>query len=184
MRLADAVDKDPDKEGHALFRASVKGVKRLRQHTPPPRPSRVPPVPRKRQHVETPAPEDPCFHESVMETDIGDQPDFARPGLQHGAMRKLRRGQFTLEAKLDLHGMTAATAGRELGAFLVRNLAADARCVLIIHGKGLSTPDRPPVLKSRVNAWLRLHNDVIAFCSAQPRDGGTGALYVLLRKQR
>ncbi|MBK9130567.1 MAG: Smr/MutS family protein [Gammaproteobacteria bacterium] len=109
--------------------------------------------------------------------------DYTRPGLQHGVMRKLRRGQFPVDAELDLHGMTATIARRELYAFLERCRTAAARCVLIIHGKGLSTPDRRPVLKSGVNAWLRQRDDVLAFCSARPRDGGTGALYVLLRKQ-
>lgn len=175
--------KDPDKEDQALFRASVKGVKRLRQRTPPPQRSRVPPTPRKRPRDETRAPVDQYVPGSVIETEVDGELGYARAGLQHGVMRKLRRGQFPVDAEFDLHGLTAATARRELDAFLERCQAAAARCVLIIHGKGLSTPDRRPVLKSGVNAWLRQRDEVLAFCSARPRDGGTGALYVLLRKQ-
>jgi len=175
------VSKDQDKEDQALFRASVKGVRRLRQRTPPP--PRIPPAPRKRPRDATRAPVDPSVPEAAVGMELDGELGYARPGLQHGVMRKLRRGQFTVDAELDLHGMTAATARRELDAFLARCVTAAARCVLIIHGKGLSTPDRPPVLKSGVNAWLRQRDDVLAFCSARPRDGGTGALYVLLRKQ-
>lgn len=177
------MSKDQDKEDQALFRASVKGVKRLQQRTPPPRKARIPPTPRKRPHNETRAPADDYVPESAVGMEVDGELDYTRPGLQHGVMRKLRRGQFPVDAELDLHGMTATIARRELYAFLERCRTAAARCVLIIHGKGLSTPDRRPVLKSGVNAWLRQRDDVLAFCSARPRDGGTGALYVLLRKQ-
>jgi DNA-nicking Smr family endonuclease len=99
-------------------------------------------------------------------------------------MRKLRRGQFIVGAELDLHGMTVPVAHRALNEFLARCLTTDTRCVRVIHGKGLSTPDRSPVLKSRVNNWLQQHGDVLAYCSARAHDGGTGAVYVLLKKHR
>lgn len=182
-RPAAVVSEDPEEEERTLFRASVKGVRRLRQRRPPPPRARIPPTPRAHPRDEPRTPEAPSARESVVETEIGDSLAYARPGLQHGVLRGLRRGQFPIEARLDLHGMTAAHARRALDAFLAGSLAADARCVLIIHGKGLSAPDRPPVLKSGVNAWLR-RPEVLAFCSARPRDGGTGALYVLLRKPR
>lgn len=176
-------NEDPDEQDRTLFRTSVKDVRRLRQRGSPPPRTRLPPTPRPRARDEPRLPEEPRVRESVAETEIGDSLAFARPGLQHGVMRRLRRGQFPLEATLDLHGMTAALARRELDAFLARSLAADARCVLVIHGKGRSAPDRTPVLKSGVNTWLR-RPEVLAFCSARPGDGGTGALYVLLRKPR
>lgn len=108
---------------------------------------------------------------------------FARSGLQPQVLRKLRRGQFRLAAELDLHGMTVAMARPALADFLQYHLLAGHRCVRIIHGKGLGTR-KQPVLKNKVNSWLQQVDDVLAFCSAQPADGGSGAVYVLLRKSR
>lgn len=176
---------DPEKTDQELFRASVKGVKRLRRQQAPPRRGSVTPVPRKTLEDEARVREELLTHDiDTLEIEVGDELIFARPGLQHGVLRKLRRGQFSIGAELDLHGMTVPLAQRALREFLARCLLADTRCVRIIHGKGLSTPDRPPVLKTRVNTWLRQHGDVLAFCSARPQDGGTGALYVLLKKPR
>ncbi|MGE0371703.1 MAG: Smr/MutS family protein [Gammaproteobacteria bacterium] len=184
-RLAATVTNDPDKEDQALFRASIKGVRRLRQRKPPPHRTRIAPVPRKTLEDENRVREELLTHEpDPAEMEVGDELVYARPGLQHGVMRKLRRGQFVIGAELDMHGMTVPVARRELNAFLARSIAAETGCVRVIHGKGLSTPNRMPVLKARVNAWLQHSNDVLAFCSARPYDGGTGALYVLLRKRR
>lgn len=176
---------DPDKADEALFRASIKGVKRLRQRQLPPHRTRIPPVPRKTLEDENRIREELLTHDfDPVEIELGDELMFARPGLQHGLMRKLRRGQFSIGAELDLHGMTVPLARRALREFLTRCLLTDTRCVRVIHGKGLSTPDRPPVLKSRVNTWLRQNGDVLAFCSARVQDGGTGAIYLLLKKRR
>jgi DNA-nicking Smr family endonuclease len=176
------VSDDPDK---ALFRTSIKDVKRLRQKQVPPHRTRIPPLPRKTPEDKGRIREELLTHDfDPAEIEQGDELIFARPGLQNGVMRKLRRGQFDVGAELDLHGMTVPLAWRALREFLARCLLTDTRCVRVIHGKGLSTPGRPPVLKSRVNAWLRQDGDVLAFCSARAQDGGTGALYVLLRKQR
>lgn len=176
---------DPDNSDKELFRASVKGVKRLRPQRAPPRRARIPPLPRKTLEDEQRVREELLTHDfDPAEVELGDELSFARPGLQHGVMHKLRRGQFSIGAELDLHGMTVPLARRALREFLARCLLADTRCVRVIHGKGLSTPNRPPVLKGRVNRWLQQDGDVLAFCSARARDGGTGALYVLLKKRR
>ncbi len=117
------------------------------------------------------------------EVETGDELLYARPGLQHNVLRKLRRGQYAIQGQLDLHGNTVAEARERVAAFLYDMQMQDKRCVRIIHGKGKSSEGKLPVLKGRVNAWLRQWDQVLAFCSARPNDGGTGAVYVLLRRK-
>ena len=107
---------------------------------------------------------------------------FAHPGLQHKLSQRLRRGQIAVEAALDLHGNTIESAAQELQRFLADAREAGFRCVIIVHGKGHRSLENKPVLKSQVNHWLRQHPGVLAFSSALPKDGGVGAVYVLLRK--
>jgi DNA-nicking Smr family endonuclease len=107
---------------------------------------------------------------------------YQRPGVAAAVVRRLRRGLIPVENELDLHGDTESAARDRLALFLAESRDAGLRCVRIIHGKGYRSGARGPVLKSAVNAWLRRHLDVIAFVSARPIDGGTGALYVLLRR--
>lgn len=110
----------------------------------------------------------------------GEELSFARPGVQPSLLRKLRRGQYRVEAEIDLHGLTVSDAKAALRHFLARALERGARCVRIVHGKGLRSGPRGPVLKQAVNATLRRSERVLAFVSARAVDGGTGALYVLL----
>jgi len=107
---------------------------------------------------------------------------FARTGLQHKILKQLKRGDIPIEARLDLHGQIIEEAGQSLDQFLEEAQAAGCRCVIIIHGKGHRSLEGKPVLKSQINHWLRDCPIVLAFSSAQPRDGGTGAVYVLLKK--
>ena len=109
---------------------------------------------------------------------------FARPGLQQRLLQRLKRGQLAIGAELDMHGMTAAMARSAMVNFITLCREQHIRCVRIIHGKGYGSGDSAPVLKNRVNSWLRQHHDVLAFSSAQIQDGGSGALYVLLRAGR
>jgi len=106
---------------------------------------------------------------------------FRRAGVRDQQMRKLRRGLIPIEDDLDLHGLTQAAARAELERFLDRQCEIGARCVRIVHGKGYRSGARGPVLKVLVNAWLKRRTEVIAFHSARAIDGGTGAVYVLLR---
>ena len=106
---------------------------------------------------------------------------FQRAGVRLQDMRKLRRGLFPAQDQLDLHGFTQAAARDQLADFIVASRDAGYRCVRIIHGKGFRSGSRGGVLKTAVDLWLRRHLDVLAFASAKPIDGGTGALYVLLR---
>jgi DNA-nicking Smr family endonuclease len=95
-------------------------------------------------------------------------------------MRKLRRGQFSSRAELDLHGLRSEEARRTVAEFLHAARERNLRCVRIIHGKGRGSGARGPVLKQKLGSWLRQRSEVLAFCSARPADGGSGALYVLL----
>ncbi|MEH6635742.1 MAG: DNA endonuclease SmrA [Halioglobus sp.] len=110
--------------------------------------------------------------------------EFKRPGVQNGVFRRLKQGRYEAEARLDLHRMTAAEARSEIFEFIEECHRLGLRSVLIIHGKGESKADkaRSSVLKGCVDHWLRQLEIVQAFGSAQPRHGGTGAAYVLLRK--
>ncbi|MGJ0486712.1 MAG: Smr/MutS family protein [Methylomicrobium sp.] len=112
---------------------------------------------------------------------IEDRLSYLAPGLQKNVPAKMRKGQFGLDAEIDLHGLTSEAAKRQLLLFLHRAVIEGCRCVLIIHGKGYRSQDNLPVLKNNLNLWLRQHQDVLAFCSAKPRDGGAGAVLVLLR---
>lgn len=106
---------------------------------------------------------------------------YQRSGVRAQVMRRLRRGLFPIEDELDLHGLTQTAARDQLARFLAFNRDAGRRCVRIIHGKGYRSGARGPVLKIAVDLWLRHHSDVMAFTSARSIDGGTGAVYVLLR---
>jgi DNA-nicking Smr family endonuclease len=106
---------------------------------------------------------------------------FQRAGVRIQEMRKLRRGLFPAQGELDLHGFTQADARDRLADFIVASRYQGIRCVRIIHGKGYRSGSRGAVLKTAVDSWLRRHLDVLAFVSAKAIDGGTGALYVLLR---
>ena len=112
---------------------------------------------------------------------LEDSLSFTAPGLQNNVSKKLRRGFFGLDAEIDLHGLTSNAAQQQLLHFLHDCVDAGCRCVHIVHGKGYRSVDNHPVLKNNLNLWLRLHPDVQAFCSAPPKNGGTGAVFVLLR---
>ena len=109
---------------------------------------------------------------------------FQRPGVQNGVFRKLKQGRYEAQSRLDLHRMTAEIARKEIFEFIAESYQYGLRSVLIVHGKGESKTDlaRSSLLKGCVDQWLRDLEPVLAFHSAQPRDGGTGAAYVLLRK--
>ncbi len=122
-----------------------------------------------------------AFDAHDLDVESGDELGFRRDGVPESVLRRLRRGEYAVRDEIDLHGMTQDEARRALGAFLADSVLHRRRCVRIIHGKGLGSGHRGPVLKSAVNRWLRRHDAVKAFCSARRNDGGTGALYVLLQ---
>ena len=111
---------------------------------------------------------------------------FYRSGLQPTTLKRLKRGQIRIEAELDLHGFSVNEARIELTEFVHFAMTHALRCVRIIHGKGKgkgkSSYTRQPILKRKVDYWLRQRDEVLAFCSAIGRDGGSGATYLLLRR--
>ena len=112
----------------------------------------------------------------------GDVLTFARPGVQRRMIERLRRGRCEIEADLDLHGRIVADAVAALSRFIEDARSRGLRCVRIVHGKGFGSSEGRPIMKAYVDRWLRNRPEVLAFCSALPPDGGTGALYVLLRR--
>ena len=127
---------------------------------------------------------DDMFSDDFRPEDVetGEELLFSRPGLQNKLMRQLRRGQLSISAELDLHGYTVIEARQAVTEFLRDSLRHGDRCVRIVHGKGFGSKQKLPVLKNKVNGWLQQRDEVLAFCSARQVDGGTGALYVLLKR--
>lgn len=106
---------------------------------------------------------------------------FARSGLQQKTQKHLRQGKITIEDHLDLHGLTINEARKILLEFINYAQKQQIRCIHLVHGKGYRSDQQQPILKNKINSWLRQHPDVLAFSSALPQDGGTGALYILIK---
>jgi DNA-nicking Smr family endonuclease len=176
--------RDKDTEG-VNFREAVAGARPIAQDRVAPHRRRRKPVPSQKLKDEKEVLASLLSDDfEPADVDSGEEVNFARPGLQHNVLRKLRRGQYAIEAELDLHGDTVSIARERVNAFLRDAIAFNKRCVRVIHGKGKSSEGKLPVLKGKVNAWLRQKDEVLAFCSARPTDGGTGAVYVLLRRHQ
>jgi len=116
--------------------------------------------------------------------DSGDEGAYLRDGLPRRVLSDLRRGRWVVQGELDLHGLTRDAARSALAEFLHDALEHDRRCIRLIHGKGLGSPGREPVLKHLSRGWLMQREEILAFCQARPHDGGEGALLILLRNQR
>ena len=178
-------EESPDEDDASLFRRAMRGVRPLAAERPvhPVKPRRAP-----RAHFAR-AERAAVLSESLSPlagTDVqpGDELLFRRPGVPETVLRRLRQGTFRVEAAVDLHGLNAVDGARQLREFLQFALGRELRCVRIIHGKGLRSGQRGPVLKQVVNTLLRQANPVLAFASARPGDGGTGATLVLLKRPR
>ena len=117
--------------------------------------------------------------EQSMET--GEELVFLRPGLSRETLKRLRRGHWAVQDDLDLHGMNREQARHMLVQFLAACGKRGLRCVRIVHGKGLRSPNREPVLKKKVRDWLSQRDEILAFCQAPAAQGGGGAVLVLLR---
>lgn len=181
-RVPDEEDPQEPADEARLFREAVRGVRPLGTRAPTPAAPRVRPRARF-----TRADRAAVLRESLganSEADpalaSGDELVFRRPQVPPGLVRRLRRGEFRVQREIDLHGLTVPQAKQALRQFLIEALEEQVRCVRIIHGKGLRSGHRGPVLKSVVSALLSRTGAVLAYVSARPVDGGTGALYVLL----
>ena len=167
-----------------IFRSSVGKVEVLKtavKHSPAP--ARLEPLPF--QHI---ADEQAALQESLsdefdadslLETD--ENLSYTRSGVGQDVVRKLRKGHWVIQAQLDLHGLRRDEARDSLGEFLRKCMRNGTRCVRIIHGKGLGSINKEPVLKQKVRNWLIQKDEVLAFSQATAADGGSGALIVLLK---
>ena len=122
---------------------------------------------------------DPRFPEDL---DSSENLVYRGAGVQHRTMRKLQRGQIDIEAELDLHGLRLTEAKTVLIDFIAHCQQLNVKCARIIHGKGNRSPENTPVIKTHLAFWLKQRSDILAYCSARPADGGTGALYVLFKR--
>jgi DNA-nicking Smr family endonuclease len=119
---------------------------------------------------------------SLLETD--DTLSYRRPGIGIDVLQRLRKGEWSIQRQLDLHGLRSDAARDALSGFIREAFKHGIRCVRVVHGKGLSSPGKTPVLKGKVRNWLVQKNEVLAFVQARPMEGGAGALVVLLQPSR
>jgi DNA-nicking Smr family endonuclease len=168
-----------------LFRRTMSDAKPLRSEARIEPPARKP-KPRARF---TRADEKEALRESLqgdldtMESSNAESMRYHRQSVGRRTMRKLARGKYSVQDEIDLHGMTVDEAKPRLVDFIDNSVRKGHLCVRVVHGKGLGSGDRGPVLKSAVNRWLRKWDSVLAFVSARQVDGGTGAIYVLLQDE-
>ena len=176
---------DPD--DLAVFRAAVADAKPLpesgRVHH-----SKKPPAPKPLQHL---ADERAALHESLHgqitlqdRLEGGDEASYLRPELAQSILRDLRRGRWVIQDEIDLHGLNRDEARHQLASFLAASLHHGKRCIRVVHGKGLRSPQKISVLRQLVRGWLLQRIEVLAYCQASPPDGGEGALIVLLRADK
>lgn len=174
---------DPDEE-RRLFRNAVQDVAPLPppdRHEPPH--PRVPPVPVQSylddHAVLAEIVADPAGREDFYDT--GEEEAYLRPGMGPDVLRKLRRLEWKIQAELSVRRLTQDEAREALAVFLRECADHGHRCVRVVHGKGMQSPNREPVLKRKVKVWLARKDEVLAFCQAPPAAGGGGALIVLLK---
>ncbi|MGD7035179.1 MAG: DNA mismatch repair protein MutS [Gammaproteobacteria bacterium HGW-Gammaproteobacteria-10] len=175
MRKKSLTQEDRDLFRHTVGKVISVATDKLHLKTSP----KPKPIPAKRSVEHTQA-----LDESISVTEqlsLEDSMGFLSPGLQKNVLRKMRKGHYGLDAEIDLHGLSSHEAKKQLLRFLHSCVEEGYRCVCIVHGKGYRSPDNLPILKNSLNVWLRQHRDVQAFCSAPQREGGTGAVFVLLR---
>jgi DNA-nicking Smr family endonuclease len=173
---------DSGNDERSAFREAMLGV------TPLKRQNRVPPAPRRpaaRARLARAA-RRTVLEESLL-GELVEQPggeiEFRREGIGKGALHRLHHGRFAVAAEIDLHGLTRVEAHDALKTFIGASLAHGYGCVRVVHGKGSRSGPGGPVLKHAVHEWLARWNDVLAFASADRRHGGSGAVYVLLRRR-
>ena len=140
------------------------------------------PIPVQQQRDEQAVMQEAISDEFDVDTllDTDESLSFRRPGMGLDVVRKLRRGNWSIQGQLDLHGLRREDAREALAQFIRDARKVGWRCVRVVHGKGLGSPGKTPVLKSKVQGWLIQKQEVLAFVQARPAEGGAGALVVLL----
>lgn len=181
--MADDFLSDEDK---ALFHDHMRSVKplndkikRIKADTPkppvPPKRAKIPISIKKKEYYLSDIIQEPVLSETRL--------SYSLPGLPNQRFKALKNGQIPWESRLDLHGLKSENARDALCHFIQTQVANEKRCLLIIHGKG-GHQGAPPIIKNLVNRWLPQLDEILAFHSALPKDGGTGAVYVLLKRNR
>ncbi|HET9389518.1 MAG TPA: Smr/MutS family protein [Steroidobacteraceae bacterium] len=179
------MNRKPEEDEARLFREAVRDVKPLSREAPVPEGPR--PAPQARfARADRLAVLQESLHGDLVDPALagGEELVFNRAGVHASILRKLRRGQYRVQAEIDLHGLNVSDAKEALREFIASALHQHLRCVRIVHGKGLRSGHRGPVLKTAVSHVLRRIGPVLAYVSARQVDGGTGALYVLLSERR
>jgi len=173
-------------EASALFRAEVEDVLPLASKDRHDTHAATSAAARARRRARRAARQEPPHPKNAPDrpVDRSEKLLFRRPGVTGRMMKNLSSGKIRCQEEIDLHGLTEAQARAELTEFINAACLTGLRCVRVVHGKGLSSGSRGPVLKTAVNSWLPGWDAVLAFCSARPIDGGTGAVYVLLDRTR
>ena len=181
---AHPTDDEPENEDAALFREAVGPITPMRQPAPPPR--KAPPKPRARMAERDELEARSEFRRGLQSLSAlapGDVLSYQSEALPAALFQRLKRGRFAAQEELDLHGATMAQAESLIRQFLGQARAAGVGCVRIIHGKGRREEGELPVLKNLVDRMLRQRADILAFYSAPPAQGGTGAVVVLLARR-
>lgn len=171
----------------ALFKSAVRGVKPIehdRADTGKPRRNKAQIAIRRASAVinEGETRIDGLSDQFVIDVAAEDSLYWARDGVQESQMRKLKAGQIPFEGSLDLHGLSVEKARELLWDFLAEALKFEVRCVRVTHGKAARKDGKRPMIKSHVNTWLRQHPQVLGFASCLAKHGGTGAVYVILKR--
>jgi DNA-nicking Smr family endonuclease len=173
-----------DADDREALRRALAGVKPLARarRAPPHRPAPAP-VPAQTLRDERAALAEslsaPLSADDALESGV--ELSYLREGVSRQVLRRLRRGHWVVQDSLDLHGMNRVEAAAQVGQFVRGATARGLRCVRIVHGKGLGSRNREPVLKGKLRAWLAPRDEVFAFCQAPATEGGAGALLVLLK---
>lgn len=165
--MADDLVSDEDK---ALFRKYVQALKQFKHRSEDVSKE----LDKKNEYYLSDAITNTVFPDTIL--------SYCHPSLSSKQFKSIKKGQIPWEARLDLHGLTREQARDALSQFIQSK--NNERCLLIIHGKGNRIVGSPPIIKNLINRWLPQFNEVIGFHSALPKDGGSGAVYVLLRRMR
>lgn len=174
--------KPPPPSDVAAFRDAVKDVRPLSAPRPLERPRPAPKARFRRLDDRQVLSESLVLSPGDLMVETGDELLFRRAHLPVRLTDRLKRGEFAVADEIDLHGLSATNARHALREFLAEAVRRRLGCVRVVHGKGLRSGPKGPVLKHAVNTWLRKVDAVLAFASTPQRDGGTGALYVLLER--
>ncbi|HAF02170.1 MAG TPA: DNA mismatch repair protein MutS [Methylophilaceae bacterium] len=172
-----------DQDDSGLFQEAVKGARPIQVNRAQPQIKKPRPIPRQLIRDERQALRDSLSDDYIPahELESGEELLYLREGQSPMVLSKLRRGHWVVQAQIDLHGLISDEARQYVTDFIADCKKRGIRCVRIVHGKGLGSKNREPVLKHKLRSWLMQKDEVIAYAQAKPSDGGSGAVLVLLK---